>query len=199
VILGVGIAVCEKSTATGPVGKPSVLYAIPRPPETEKNGLPPVEKESGDPSATDPAVNGQALAPAPDTAGDMFDDALPPYEPKSILDPFMPLIQEKPAAPSEGIEPDRPRRVLTPLEKMTLSQVKLVAVVMGENLKVAMVEDATGKGYEVRIGTDMGKNEGQVVDIQSDRILVREMVADFKGIVTERFEELKLHKADSGE
>jgi len=28
---------------------------------------------------------------------------------------------------------------------------------------------------------------------------VREMVADFKGIVTERFEELKLHKADSGE
>jgi type IV pilus assembly protein PilP len=62
-----------------------------------------------------------------------------------------------------------------------------------------MVEDATGKGYEVRIGTYMGKNGGQVVDIQSDRILIREMVADFKGIVTERFEELKLHKADSGE
>jgi type IV pilus assembly protein PilP len=82
---------------------------------------------------------------------------------------------------------------------MTLSQLKLVAVVMGENRKIAMVEEATGKGYEVKIGTYMGKNEGQVVDIQPDRIVVREMGMDFKGVVTERFQELKLHKADGGE
>ena len=31
---------------------------------------------------------------------------------------------------------------------------------MGENLKIAMVEEATGKGYEVRIGTYMGKKRG---------------------------------------
>jgi type IV pilus assembly protein PilP len=62
-----------------------------------------------------------------------------------------------------------------------------------------MVEEATGKGYEVRIGTYMGKNGGQVVDIQSDHIVVKELVADFKGIVTERFQELKLHKPGNGE
>lgn len=206
VMLGGVIAVCDTSTATtGPGEKPPVLYAIPRAPEVKKSVLPPVETESGDQTesgeqpALEPTEDGQTLMPALDTADEMFDDAGPPYEARSVLDPFVPLIQEKPAAPSEDLEPDKPRRVLTPLEKMTLSQVKLVAVVMGENLKVAMVEDATGKGYEVRIGTYMGKNQGQVVDIQSDRILVREMVADFKGTVTERFEELKLHKADSGE
>jgi Tfp pilus assembly protein PilP len=45
----------------------------------------------------------------------------------------------------------------------------------------------------------MGKNEGQVVDIQFDRIVVKEMVADLKGVATERFQELKLPKADIGE
>jgi type IV pilus assembly protein PilP len=200
-ILGFFIAVCEKSAATKPAEKSSVLYVIPRPPEAEKNGKPGIAPESGEESAVKQTMDVQDLTPAQnsETAGDMFDHAHPPYEAKSILDPFMPLIQEKPATPSQDREPDKPRRMLTPLEKMSLSQVKLVAVVMGENLKVAMVEDATGKGYEVRIGTYMGKNGGQVVDIQSDRILIREMVADFKGIVTERFEELKLHKADSGE
>jgi type IV pilus assembly protein PilP len=121
------------------------------------------------------------------------------YEPKSQLDPFMPLIQEKAPGPSEVLEPDKPKRILTPLEKMSLSQIKLVAVVIGENKKIAMVEEATGKGYEVRIGTYMGKNGGQVVDIQSDHIVVKELVADFKGIVTERFQELKLHKPGNGE
>ncbi|EMS78380.1 pilus assembly protein PilP [Desulfotignum phosphitoxidans] len=121
------------------------------------------------------------------------------YEPKSQLDPFKPLIQEKAPGPSEVLEPDKPQRILTPLEKMSLSQIRLVAVVIGENKKIAMVEEATGKGYEVRIGTYMGKNGGRVVDIQSDHIVVKELVADFKGIVTERFQELKLHKPDNGE
>ena len=202
VMLGIVFAMCEKPTAaTGPAGKPPVLHAISRPTEVEKRGLPPAEEESREKPSSEQTMEGQAQIRATEleTSDDMFDDTGPPYEARSVLDPFVPLIQEKNAVPPKDREPDKPRRMLTPLEQMTLSQVKLVAVVMGENLKVAMVEDATGKGYEVRIGTYMGKNEGQVVDIQSDRILIREMVVDFKGIVTERFEELKLHKADSGE
>lgn len=140
------------------------------------------------------AVQSQRITDDADSGIEVIDGAVTSYDPKSRLDPFVPLFQEKPAQ-----RPDRPRRILTPLEKMTLSQLTLVAVVMGEDLKLAMVEEATGKGYEVEIGTYMGKNGGQVVDIQSDRIIVREMVTNFKGIVTERFEELKLHKADSGD
>ncbi len=202
VMIGGAIVVYDLSSATtGPAEKPPVLHAISRPTEVEKSGLTSTEEESREQPSPEKAMNGQAQIPTQglETAGDMFDDAGPSYEARSVLDPFLPLIQEKPAVPSEDRKPDKPRRVLTPLEKMTLSQIKLVAVVMGENMTIAMVEDATGKGYEVRIGTYMGKNEGQVVDIQSDRILIREMVVDFKGNVTERFEELKLHKADSGE
>lgn len=131
--------------------------------------------------------------------GDAFDDADQSYTAISSLDPFAPLIQEKPPALPEPRKPEKPRRILTPLEKMTLNQLKLVAVVMGENLKIAMVEEASGKGYEVGIGTYMGKNRGQVVDIQFDRIVIKEMAADANGIMTERFQELKPQIADSGE
>jgi type IV pilus assembly protein PilP len=202
VMLGVVIGVCEATATTEPAGSSPVLHAMPRSSNAEKklpsaNGTEAEEKMAA--QNTTAAVQDLMPAGDPVTENDGLDAAVPPYEPKSQLDPFMPLIQEKPAEPSEIRKPDKPRRMLTPLEKMSLSQIKLVAVVMGEDLKLAMVEEATGKGYEVRIGTYMGKNEGQVVDIQSDRIIVREIVTDFKGVVTERFQELKLHKADSGD
>jgi type IV pilus assembly protein PilP len=200
VMLGVTIAVCGKTTATESAGPPPVLYAMPRSPKTEKKPMPLIENEFRE-SASKQTSAVQDPIPQEDieNADDIFDNVDQPYEPISSLDPFAPLIQEKPPESSERRKPEKSRRILTPLEKMTLSQLKLVAVVMGENRKIAMVEEATGKGYEVKIGTYMGKNEGQVVDIQPDRIVVREMGMDFKGVVTERFQELKLHKADGGE
>ncbi|MDT8379534.1 MAG: pilus assembly protein PilP [Desulfotignum sp.] len=202
VMLAVAIVVCEKTTATKTFWRFPVFHDMPRASSAQKKPQPANETESKEQMAEKQlveAVRDPISADDMEIGNDGFDAAGPSYEAKSSLDPFMPLIQEKPATPSGAGEPDRPRRILTPLEKMSLSQIKLVAVVMGENLKIAMVEEATGKGYEVRIGTYMGKNGGQVVDIQPDRIIVREMVMDFKGIMTERFQEVKLHKADSGE
>jgi len=122
------------------------------------------------------------------------------YVATSKLDPFMPLIREQKETVVPKIEKsDKPRRILTPLEKMDLSQIKLVAVVIAGTRKIAMVEEATGKGYEVKIGTYMGKNEGQVVDITFESIVVKENITDFKGNQTERFHEIKLHKTDNGE
>ena len=137
---------------------------------------------------------------------DMQSDLLKPpdsdvYVAKSSLDPFKPLIQEKKEtpAPAKIKKPAKPQRILTPLEKMELSQIKLVAVVIMGNRKIAMVEEATGKGYEVGIGTYMGKNEGQVVDITFDAIVVKEIVTDYKGNHSERLQEIKMQKNDSGE
>ncbi len=122
------------------------------------------------------------------------------YVAKSMVDPFKPLIQEKKEIPDLEIKkPEKPQRVLTPLEKMELSQIKLVAVVIMGDRKIAMVEEATGKGYEVGIGTYMGKNAGQVVDILFDTIVVKEIVTDYKGNHTERLQEIKMQKNDSGE
>ncbi|MGM0395266.1 MAG: pilus assembly protein PilP [Thermodesulfobacteriota bacterium] len=200
VMLGVSIAVCGKTTATESAGTSPVRHAIPRSPEAGKTQLPVTENGSGAPAPKQTA-GGQILIPAKDIelAGDIFDDADQSYTAISSLDPFAPLIQEEPPASPEPRKPEKPRRILAPLEKMALNQLKLVAVVMGENLKIAMVEEASGKGYEVSIGNYMGKNQGQVVDIQFDRIVVREMSADANGIMTERFQELKPQIADSGE
>ena len=198
--------VCENSTARELEKKPAViLLPMPQSAEPENTGEIKdssqkeeirIEETMPDQSTFDgdPVLDESAEPDSDIQAGNNQE-----YEPKSQLDPFMPLIQEKAPGPSEVLEPDKPQRILTPLEKMALSQIKLVAVVIGENKKISMVEEATGKGYEVRIGTYMGKNGGQVVDIQSDHIVVKELVADFKGIVTERFQELKLHKPDNGE
>ena len=119
------------------------------------------------------------------------------YDPKDRVDPFLPLLQEK-----EVMTPDiddKPKRMLTPLEKLSLNQIKLVAVILMENRQLAMVEDATGKGYEVMIGTYMGKNSGQVSKINQSSLVVTEYVKDYKGIRQTQFQEIKLHKKESGE
>lgn len=121
------------------------------------------------------------------------------YIAKGKTDPFEPLIKEKPPVeePKETIEEDNvPQRVLTPLEKLDFSQMKLVAILNKEAGSVAMVQEASGKGYIVNIGTYIGRSSGQVVSIEKDKLVIQEKVKDYKGNVVDRFQELKLNKID---
>jgi len=117
------------------------------------------------------------------------------YNYKGKIDPFKPLIQEKPPE-IQSVVDNRPKRILTPLEKVDLSQIRLVAVIIMKNRQIAMVEEASGKGYEVGIGTYIGKNQGRVSEIKGNSIVVKELVKDFKGRLKERIKEIKLHKID---
>ncbi|MBU0971786.1 MAG: pilus assembly protein PilP [Proteobacteria bacterium] len=119
------------------------------------------------------------------------------YNPAGKIDPFIPLLQDKEI--SAPVIEEKPKRMLTPLEKIALGQIKLVAVIQMKNRQIAMVEDATGKGYEVKIGTYIGKNSGQVSEIHQSSILVKEFLADYKGKRQVQFQEIKLHKNESGE
>ena len=122
------------------------------------------------------------------------------YDSKNRVDPFMPLIAEKNASAGSGSSVDtEPKRTLTPLEKMALSQVKLVAVVEMQDRAIAMVEDAGGKGYEVSIGTYIGPNGGRVTSITREGIKIEEKVKDYKGKHRKRYEEIKFHKSEDGE
>jgi type IV pilus assembly protein PilP len=118
------------------------------------------------------------------------------YDSKGKIDPFEPLIQEKPPQEDKPVVDNRPKRILTPLEKIELSQIRLVAVIIMENRSIAMVEEASGKGYEVEIGTYIGKNQGKVFEIRESSIVVKELVKDYKGRLKERVREIKLHKLD---
>jgi len=117
------------------------------------------------------------------------------YDSKGKIDPFQPLIQETPQEIKPVVD-NKPKRILTPLEKIELSQIRLVAVIIMENKQIAMVEEASGKGYEVGIGTYIGKNQGRISEIRKSSIVVKELVKDYKGRLKEHVQEIKLHKMD---
>ncbi|WP_020585666.1 pilus assembly protein PilP [Desulfobacter curvatus] len=122
------------------------------------------------------------------------------YNSKGRVDPFVPLIAEKTAYEGSGSSGDsKPKRTLTPLEKLELSQVKLVAVVEMQGRTIAMVEETTGKGYEVSIGTYIGPNGGRVTSITRQGIKIEETVKDYQGKQRKRYEEIKFHKSEDGE
>ena len=120
------------------------------------------------------------------------------YDFEGKIDPFQPLVSDK-AEEEETIDEEMPKRILTPLEKIDLSAIKLVAVVRTDAKNIAMVEEASGKGYIVKLGTYMGRNHGRVSEIKSNSIMVRELIKNYKGKYIEQFQEIKLLKKDGEE
>jgi type IV pilus assembly protein PilP len=118
------------------------------------------------------------------------------YNSQGKIDPFESLIQEK-SMERPALLGARPKRILTPLEKIGLNQIRLVAVIIMKNNRIAMVEEASGKGYEVGVGTYIGKNQGKVSEIKDSSIMIKELVNDYKGRLKERVQEIKLHKIDN--
>lgn len=112
------------------------------------------------------------------------------------IDPFSPLFREEKAPVLQTMSPKKPERriPLTPLEKVALSQLTLVGIVQSPDGNLALVEEATGKGYVVRRGTYIGVNSGQIVDIQKDRLIIEEEIEDSLGKVTITKRELFLQK-----
>lgn len=76
---------------------------------------------------------------------------------------------------------DRNMRKFTPLQMFDLDQLNLVAVVTGIATPKALVEDPTGLGHVVKIGTLLGKHWGQVKHIRQNEIIVQEEFRDFTG------------------
>lgn len=117
------------------------------------------------------------------------------YNPVGRIDPFVPLFKEEQLASTTETEPKKKRRThLTPLEKVDLSQLKLLGVILAPSGNRAMVSEVNGKGYVVTVGTYMGIASGRVVEILSDRIIVEEEVENILGKISLRKRELKLQK-----
>lgn len=68
----------------------------------------------------------------------------------------------------------------TPLERYELGQLRLVALIYGDESR-AVVEDDQGIGYIVKIGTRIGPNGGEVARINPGRLVVHEEYVDFYG------------------
>ena len=116
------------------------------------------------------------------------------YDPEGRIDPFAPLFKrEQVVTVVKEKKKQRPGH-LTPLEKVDLSQLKLLGTILAPSGNRAMVTDASGKGYVVTVGTYMGIASGRVVEILNDRVIVEEEVENILGKISLRKRELKLQK-----
>ncbi len=100
-------------------------------------------------------------------------------------DPFRPLALKAKVSP-------RPQESLSPLERYETGQLKLVGVVWDVEEPKAMVEDATGLGYIIKVGTAIGANEGKVKSIKPTEVVIEESYTDFYGARKSREISIKL-------
>ncbi len=122
-----------------------------------------------------------------------FSDQRPMYNPFGKIDPFEPLFKDK--ADDGNLQARRKKRVpRTPLEKIDLSQLKLVGIILAVNGNRALVEEASGKGYVIEKGTYIGVNSGKVIDILRDKVVIEEEDEDIFGKVVVRKKEIKIPK-----
>jgi type IV pilus assembly protein PilP len=113
----------------------------------------------------------------------------------TLVNPFLPLFSNAPPAPKDKKKKERDPKELTPLEKVDLSQLKLVATLRATSGNKALVEDSTGKGYVINKGTFIGIHSGSVVEITSESIVVEEEIETLAGDVKIQKREIKLQKA----
>jgi len=111
-----------------------------------------------------PAVHGEEKAEGPG-------ETPPVYNTAHRRDPFRPFMLD--------IHPDRVQ--LTPLQRYELGQLAVVATVWDVSPVRAMVEDSSGMGYIVGLGTPIGRSGGVVSAIEPQRIIVEERVLDYYG------------------
>lgn len=114
------------------------------------------------------------------------------YSPAGKPDPFKPFIELSPVRSTRTVP-------LTPLQKYDISQLKLVAILSTPEGNVALVEDVIQKGYFLKKGTWIGKNDGKVTKILKDRVIVQEVYQDIFGQMKTNEITIMLHKTEGGE
>jgi type IV pilus assembly protein PilP len=98
-------------------------------------------------------------------------------------DPFKPAIDTKVATAQlpGGLKKGLPGAL--PIHSFDVSQFKLIGVVTGAKENQAMVVDPNGKGYVLKKGMTIGKNDGRVTSIGINGVEVVEQFRDDTGRV----------------
>ncbi len=137
------------------------------------------------------APEGEQVEPAKPAA----DQTAFAYDSEGRRDPFESLVKEKPKIKilTPQVEADRPRG---PLERFDISALKLVGIVWGELGRRGLVRAPDNKGYFVTVGTYMGENGGQVVDVAPDRLIIEEKYKDTEGNIVGKTLDLPLRRKE---
>ena len=98
------------------------------------------------------------------------------YDPTGKTDPFKSFIAEQ-----EAMAEKKDRKPKTYLETLDLSQLELIAIIVGPKGNWAMVRDSKGLGHVIQKGTAMGTRGGVVYKIAEGEVTIREEYKDFRG------------------
>jgi type IV pilus assembly protein PilP len=101
-------------------------------------------------------------------------------------DPFRPITLNVRAVST------RRRENLSPLERFEIGQLKLVGVVWNVKEPTALVEDNSGLGYMVKVGTPIGSNDGRIKEVRRDSLIVEEFFVDLYGAKKRREVSMRL-------
>jgi type IV pilus assembly protein PilP len=112
------------------------------------------------------------------------------YVAEGRRDPFVPLSRIRKPIYDVDNEP------ATPLQRYDVAQFRLAGVIVGKGEAKAMVVAPDGKSYILAKGVKIGKNNGVVVDINSEAILVEEKYYDYSGNVIENIQVITVPKRE---
>jgi type IV pilus assembly protein PilP len=112
------------------------------------------------------------------------------YDPIGKRDPFRSFIL------------DRLKEIETaakgPLEQFDLSQLSVTGIVWDAARQRALIMDPSGRGYIIGEGDAIGKNDGRVISISDNVVIVREAYVDFHGDRTTKEIEMRVRQSQGG-
>ena len=137
----------------------------------------------------------ERIPPATLPPASLFKTEKPLYSRKGRIDPFAPFLHKpEPEGLEGGTEKTAGRVPRTPLERIPLGQLTLNAIIRVGDTGIALVQESSGRGYIVKVGTYIGENGGRVSKIDKDRIVIEEKSKNILGKIETKKIELKLKK-----
>ena len=167
IIIATVVSGCNKTEQPAPAAAPAAAVK-------------PVPQQA---NAVQKPVSSTALKLAPPPVSNQFDFS-------GKKDPFKPDITVKAAPASTPNDLKKALQAGLPIHSFDVSQFRLIGIVTGAKENQAMVVDPNGKGYVLKTGMTIGKNEGRVTAITTNGVDVVEQFKDDSGRV--RKENIKI-------
>lgn len=142
------------------------------------------------PSATANAASAQAQAEEGEEMAYASGEQDYFYDPRNKRDPFRSFRFME--------DEDEEAQDFGPLADFELAQLELSAVVWDANNPRALILDPGGRSYIIREGSLIGKNQGQVIHIGDNLVLVKETYENLAGEKTTKDVELRIRLSQGG-
>lgn len=156
--------------------------------------------------AETPAASKAEQTPADQAQKEALPDAMqhmvkaPAIDFENLRDPFqsyLAMLAERGRSIMREKLAHLANRKREPLESFDLSTLKLVAIFTKGDERVAMIQDASGKGYIVRPGNYIGTNNGRIEKISDDSIYIVEQILNPAGDITDHQVTLTLKEVNT--